>query len=426
MQIRRDRSALHFGRRARRRGPSWFFGFWLVAMAAAIGVIWQFSRVQTQVLAVVVGPPTPTTDAVTLAQLAEDAYWDGDLPNSILYYAQAYELTPDDMGIMFEYVRNLVYGSYEGRGFGFRSERALEVAEAAVAKFPNDPRALAAYTLALVSEERGEEAASAGIRAVDRAPEWAEARAYLSMAYREQERWLNAQETAQKAVDLNPNSVDARRSLALAMAFTGQFDIAISQYEQAIQSHPRLNVLYFELAPYYLVKQNYDAAIQAYDRVLANDSRNVKAWTRKCETFFQQRNDISARESCEQATELDPTYPDAWKQLGMVQYTSRNYEGSVDSFRTCIQLMTDAGWPLEDFLAECYTYQGLALHFLDECIDAMALFETSIQIGVGGRLEELTYEGMALCIRDDPDFSGQQLPTPIPPTDIPPEPIGIY
>jgi tetratricopeptide (TPR) repeat protein len=426
MQIRRDRSALHFGRRARRRGPSWFFGFWLVAMAAAIGVIWQFSRVQTEVLAVVVGPPTPTTDAVTLAQLAEDAYWDGDLENSILYYAQAYEMTPDDMGIMFEYVRNLVYGSYEGRGFGFRSERALEVAQAAVNKFPNDPRALAAYTLALVSEGRGEEAASAGIRAVDRAPEWAEARAYLSLAYREQDRWLNAQETAQKAVDLNPDSVDARRSLALAMAFTGQFDIAISQYEQAIQAHPRLNVLYFELAPYYIAKQNYDAAIQAYDRVLANDSRNVKAWTRKCETFFQQRNDISARESCEQATELDPTYPDAWKQLGMVQYTSRNYEGAVDSFSTCIQLMTDAGWKLEDHLGECYTYKGLAHQLLAQCDEGWPLFQTALQIGVTDRLLEITYQGMDLCVQVDSNFSNSDIPTPIPPTQPPPEPIGIY
>ncbi|MBI5930316.1 MAG: tetratricopeptide repeat protein [Chloroflexi bacterium] len=426
MQIRRDRSALHFGRRARRRGPSWFFGFWFFSMAAAVGVIWQFNRVQPEVLAVVMGPPTPTTDAVTLAQLAEEAYWQGDLDNSILYYSQAYEMTPEDMGIMFEYVRNLVYGSYDGRGFGFRADRALEVAQAAVDNFPNDPRALAAYTLALVSKDRGEEAASAGIKAVDRAPDWAEPLAYLSMAYREQERWLNAQETAQKAVDLNPNSVDARRSLALAMAFTGQFDIAISQYEQAIQAQPRLNVLYFELAPYYIVKGNFDAAIQAYDRVLANDSHNVKAWTRKCETFFQERNDISARESCEQAVELDPTYPDAWKQLGMVQYTSRNYEGSIESFQICVQLMTDGGWKLEDQLGECYTYQGLAYQLLAQCHLAMPVFEIALQTNPGQTLLNYIYIGMDYCIKGDSNYSGYQVPTAVPPTPIPPEPIGIY
>ena len=426
MQIRRDRSALHFGRRARRRGPSWFFGFWFFSMAAAVMVIWQLDRVQPQVLAVVMGPPTPTTDAVTLAQLAEEAYWQGDLNNSILYYSQAYQMAPEDMGIMFEYVRNLVYGSYDGRGFGFRSERALEVAEEAIDDYPNDPRALAAYTLALVAEGRGEEAASAGIKAVDRAPDWAEPRAYLSMAYREQERWLNAQETAQKAIDLNPNSVDARRALALAMAYTGEFDIAIGQFEQAIQAHPRLNVLYFELAPYYIVKGNFDAAIQAYDRVLGNDSRNVKAWTRKCETFFQQRNDISARESCEQAVELDPTYPDAWKQLGMVQYTSRNYEGSIISFQRCVELMTNDGWTLEEQLGECYTYQGLANQLLARCDLAVPLFEIGLQTEPSDTLKTFIYRGLELCIASDTNYSGYQVPTAVPPTAIPPEPIGIY
>ncbi|MCQ3932635.1 MAG: hypothetical protein DPW16_19470 [Chloroflexi bacterium] len=426
MQIRRDRSALHFGRRARRRGPSWFFGFWFFSMAAAVLVMWQMDRVQPEVLAVVMGPPTPTTDAVTLAQLAEEAYWQGDLDNSILYYSQAYELTPNDMGIMFEYVRNLVYGSYDGRGFVFRAERALEVAQEAVDNYPNDPRALAAYTLALVARDRGEEAAAAGIKAVDRAPDWAEARAYLSMAYREQERWLNAQETGQKAVDLNPNSVDARRALALAMAFTGQFDIAIGQFEQAIQAHPRLNVLYFELAPYYIVKGNFDAAIQAYDRVLANDSTNVKAWTRKCETFFQQRNDISARESCEQAVELDPTYPDAFKQLGMVQYTSRNYEGAVETFQICIDLMNQAGLKLEEQLGECYTYQGLAYQILAQCHLAMPVFEVALQTDPSDFLKNNIYIGMDYCIKGDTNYSGYQVPTAVPPTAIPPEPIGIY
>ncbi len=425
MRIRRDRSALYFGKR-RRRFRLWVFWVWFLGMAISLGVVWQFDNVQPEVLAVVLGPPTATPDAVTLAQLAQEAYWEGDLDDAIFYYAQASELEPTNTLIQFEYVRVLVYGSYAGRGFTFRAEEALAVASRTVELLPDDAHAQAAYALALIANDSNDVASAAALNATELAPSWAEPYAYLSLAYYGQNRFRSAAEQAQRAVDLDPNSVDARRALALAMAFSGNFDIAIRQYEAAIAIHPRLDALYFELAPYYIYLENYDAAIQAYDRILAHDPRNVKAWTRKCETFFQQRDDPSAQEACEQAIDLDATFPEAHKQLGMVRYARRNYEGSIESFETCILLMDLQGWDIEDRLVECYYLHGLAYYTLDRCEEAMPLFRTALETNPSGPPYELTLEGMRRCVDVDESITVDDIPTPAPPTPTPPPPIGIY
>lgn len=426
MQIRRDRSALHYGRRNRGRGTLWFFMVWILSMTIVLGIIWRFNAVQAQVEALVSGPATPTPNAVTIAEQAEEAYLAGDLDSSIQLYAQAAALEPENVPIHFEYVRNLVYGSYAGRGYAFRAEIALEVGESIADRKPNDPMARAAHALALIENRRADEGAAEALRATELAPDWAEAHAYLSLAYRAQNRWGLAQDKANEAVSLNPNSVDARRALALSLAFTGQWQVAINQYEQAISIHTKLDALYFELAPYYIVQENYDGAIQAYDRILANDPRNVKAWTRKCETYYRQRDDNNAQEACEQAIELDATFPEAHRQLGQVRYTRRNYEGSIESFETCIALMEDQGWKPEDRLEQCYYLQGLAYFLLDNCTAAAPLFDEAFQIDMTERGREITLEGIDLCVNADPAFDRGDIAPTLVPTAEPPPPIGIY
>ncbi len=427
MRIRRDRSSLHFGgRRSRAQRRLWLFWTWFLMMAAAVGVIWQFDHVQPEVLAVVMGPPTATPDAISLAQLAQDAFWDGNLEDAIVYYSQASELEPTNTYIQFEYVRVLVYGSYEGRGYAFREREALTVADRTVRLAPNDARAQAAYAMALIENDRSDEAAAAALRATELDPAWAEPHAYLSLAYGNQNRYRSAQEQAQLAVDLDANSVDARRALALSLAFFGEWDIVIRQYEAAIQIHPRLDALYFEVAIYYTILDNFDAAIQSYDRILAHDPRNVKAWTRKCETFFRQRDDASAQEACEQAVTLDPTFPEAHEQLGQVRYTRRNYEGAIESFETCIDLMVAQNWEWPDRLVKCYYLHGLAYYLLNRCDQAMPLLTDALLTEPEGAARDLTLQGMQQCAAVDDSITIDDLPTPAPPTATPPPPIGLY
>jgi tetratricopeptide (TPR) repeat protein len=325
MYIRRDKSNLHFGRQAKRRGSNLFFVIWLVMMAAILGVLWRFNSVQNWVLASIGNEPTATMDAISEARLGERAYLVGDIERAIEHYGRAAEMAPNNIDILFEYGRMLIYRSYAGRSYAFRAGQALEVAQKAVEVDQDNPRAQALLCYALLENDRAEEAIGAGLRAEQLAPDYAEARAYLSMAYRGAGRPNQAFQKADEAVQLDPNSLDARRALAISLAYVGEFDAAVQQYERAIQIHPRFDALYFELALYYKAQNNYDAAIAAYDQVLSMEPENVKAYTRKCETYFTMREDALAQESCEQAIQLDPTYAEAHRQLGMVRYTRRNY-----------------------------------------------------------------------------------------------------
>jgi tetratricopeptide (TPR) repeat protein len=425
MYIRRDRSNLHFGRQSRRRGSGLLLSIWLFVMFIVVAIIVRFNNVQNWVLASVAGEPTPTLEPVMLAQMGERAYQAGDIETAIQYYGEAATLAPNNLDILFEYGRMLVYRSYAGRSYRFRAAEALEVAEQAVEIAPNDAQAQALLCNALLENDRAEEAIGAGLRAVQLAPDYAEAHAYLAMAYYSAGRPNQAFEAADLAVQLNPNSLDARRALALSLAFVGEFDAAIQQYERAIQIHPRFDALYFELAQYYIARDNYDAAIAAYDQVLSMEPDNVKAYTRKCETYFRMRSDAQAQEACEQAIQLDPNYPEAHRQLGMVKYTRRNYEGAIEDFEKCAELQTDQGIPLEDQEIECYYIRGLAWSLLARCDQAWPVLQDALQMNPGENIKRLINEGLMLCV-DYGDNDISEIPTAIPPTPIPPEPIGIF
>jgi tetratricopeptide (TPR) repeat protein len=426
MYIRRDKSHLHFGSQRRKRGNTGLLVVWLVTMAVVIGIIWRFNSVQSWVLASVAGEPTPTWDAVTLAQLGERAYLAGDLETSIGYYEQAVQRRPEDIDLKFEYGRILIYRSYAGRNYYFRAQQALELAENAVELAPNNTRAQALLCIALLENNRAEEAISAGLRATQLAPDYAEAHAYLSLAYYRAGRPNQAFESGDKAVQLNENSLDARRALALSLAFVGEFDAAVEQYERAIQIHPRLDVLYFELAVYYIAQNNYDAAIASYDQVLAMEPDNVKAYTRKCETYFRMREDALAQEACEQAIQLDPTYPEAHRQLGMVRYTRRNYEGSIESFEACASLQEAQNVPLDEREIQCWYLRGLAWSLLADCDQAMPILTEALQMNPPDSIKDLIYQGMTSCATYEEKYDINDIPTPVPPTSIPPEPIGIF
>lgn len=413
MQIRRDRSRLHFGQRTHHRRPL-LAVVWVIVMAVVTAILLRFDSAQDWLLARIGSPPTTTPVAAVLAERAERAYLGGELAAAIDWYAQAAQLEPGNMGVAFEYGRMLIYRSYSGRSYASYANDALDLAGELVEAAPNDARALALLCWALVEAGRTQEAIGAGLRAIELAPDFSEAHAYLSLAYQQAQRSDYMLQQAERAVELNPRAVDARRALALALQTRGAIDAAISQYEQAIQLHPHLDALYFELAASYKAQQNYEAAIAAYDRVLALEPGNVKAYTRLCDIQYAVGEWSRAQEACEQAIMLDADYIDAYQQLGKIQYKRRNFEGAVETLAICADLEDRQGLALSAREVECTYIRALALAYLGDCDTAWPLFNDALLMDPNEDETRAVRDGMALCAEFEDAYDLADIPTPAP------------
>lgn len=207
-----------------------------------------------------------------------------------------------------------------------------------------------------------------------------------------------------------------RRAYAFPLTWVGRWNDAIAQLEQAIAINPNITAPYFELAALYRRLNQEEMAVAIYDRLIELDPNNARAWLRKCETYAAVGLFQEAEPFCQRALTIDPQYADAHRMQGQLRYSRRNYEGSIDSFNTCIALGGE--------FIECYYIRGLAHYFLGQCDQAWAVLNESLQRARVQPVIDAITIGLTNVTRNCAGYQGQQLPTPIPPTPIPPTPIG--
>jgi tetratricopeptide (TPR) repeat protein len=258
-----------------------------------------------------------------------------------------------------------------------------------------------------------------GLTALDLDPNFAPTYAYMSGAYVSLGRWRQAQEMGGKAIELDPNNIDARRAFAFSLNWTGRYDLAVQNLEAAIAIQPNLDFLYFELAGAYSGLKNEPAMIAIYERVLEMEPENVKAMVRMCETYFGLRIDNLAQFYCEEALDRDPTFARAWKQAGMIYYTRRNYESSIDAFETCVALSGSQ-------YVECWYLRGLAHYYLAQCDQAVPILQEGLAYTTEDSIKSIILDGLALCAQTDPNYDMSIVPTPAPTPTTVPTPIGIF
>jgi tetratricopeptide (TPR) repeat protein len=431
-RIRRNRSALGngliFGQK--RRGISlWFLLFWLVSMGVVALVVWQFNDIQPRVLAMVGSPATPTPSMVEYARLGDRAFWSGDLDGAVDHYRTAAQLMPDDVNVLYELARVLIYRSYgDIRNLGDIAE-AERWAEQAIRIAPNSARAQTIHCFALVRAGKSSDAVRACLRAIDLNPSDAEPHAYLSMASFDLGRTSTALEEARSAVELNPNSIDANSAYARALAFQGEFSAAMGHFENAIAVNPNLEFPYFELAffAYTLANRNngderqYRIAISAYSAVLERSPQSVKAYTRLCQTYLAMGEPRDAAGYCQQAIEIDPEYAPGWRWLGEVYHKSRNYEDAVESLKTCSDLETAQGVPVDARDSTCWWLRGVGYFILGDCERAMPILEDVLTWATDEIAIRETNRAIDKCATA---YQGMYVtPTPIPTATPRPTPI---
>jgi tetratricopeptide (TPR) repeat protein len=418
MYIRRDYSQPFFSSRRRRRG---FWRWLLLYVVGILAFLWfvdsQFSQLQTMALSAIGQAPPPTPFASQLATEGMNAYLRGQVREATALMERALAQQPTNIDYLYEYGRLLIDGD--------RAEEAVAIGQRAIEANPNDPRGYALRARAM--DLSGDSAnaipvAQAGLQ-IDSF--FAPLYTALSSAYGSINRYQQALQAGARAVELDPNDPNARRVYAFALINVGERDAAIAQLEQAVALNPTAPSPYFELAFQYRAAQRFEEAIATYEAVLAmgpEESTRARAYLRLCQTYWTVRDDAQAIGYCDDALAADPSLAEAYAQRGQVRYSRRNYEGAIEDFERCVGLGSDR--------IECFYLRGLAHYYLggEDCDDAWTILNESLvmitQRGIGDAVLNPTLEGLRLVTTNCSGYVGRGLPTPVPPTAIPPTPIG--
>jgi tetratricopeptide (TPR) repeat protein len=157
-------------------------------------------------------------------------------------------------------------------------------------------------------------------------------------------------------------------------------------------------------------------SVAIYNRVLEIDPNNARAYLRLCETYAAVGEFRDAEPFCDQALEIDPDYADAHRMLGQLRYSRRNYEGAIEEFQTCLDLGSEQ--------IECYYIRGLAHYFLGQCDLAWKWLNDSLARASDPSIINSINIGLGNIRVRCSGYVDVELPTSIPPTVIPPTPIG--
>jgi tetratricopeptide (TPR) repeat protein len=428
----------------------------ILIFALPIVAIWQEDAIQEQVLLNIGVAPTATPFAGERAAMAEDYYRAGDMANAARYYLMAVEQQPQNISYLYEY--GLVLIELD------RSEEAVTIGEQMIELDANDPRgyALKANAIAWTNPT---EAIPTALTGTEVDYDFPPLHGALATAYTRIGRYTEALREGDLAVrlDVDMNDPNVHRSYSLPLIYTSNYQEAIHQLEIAIGINPNLVGPYFELAALYrspAINQP-EVSVAIFYEILRLQPSNARAYLRLCETYAAAGLFQDAEAFCDAALDIDPNYASAHRMRGQLRYSRRNYEGAIESFQVCLllyaeqELGRDLVNPVEvennpnnvDLRAiensidldsldlngleiECIYVRGLAHYFLargDNCDlawdwlnralnhpESIESVKTNILLG----LENVTIN----C----PGYSGRTLPTPLPPTSIPPTPIGGF
>jgi tetratricopeptide (TPR) repeat protein len=416
MQIKRDYSQPFFSNRRRRHIGGRFLLIWgLVLGGFLLLVNTQFDRLQLMALDAVGMAPTSTPFASWWANKGYEAYVNGKLDDAMAAFEQAVNQQPNNVNYLYEYGRLLIEINKEGY-----PEKAVELGDRAIQAAPNDPRGYVLKAKGLVWTDNAADAVPVGLTGLEVDPNFAPLYAVLARAYTEIGRYQQGLSNGEKAVELDPMDIDARRSYAYSLIWVGERDEAINQLEDAVIINPNLTTPYFELAVQYVAKDEYELAVATYEKVLSLDQFNTKALLRLCETFSRIREDSQAEGYCEDAVNIDPNYMEAQRQLGVVRFNRRNYEGAIESFDKCLALATDTQ-PAD---IQCYYIKGLSHYYISDCDQAWQyLNEGAQRVGDNTQIMSIIQTGFQLVIDNCQAYRSQGIPT-LEPTTLAPTPFG--
>lgn len=208
------------------------------------------------------------------------------------------------------------------------SEQAMRSVRRSIELNPENPDAQYLLGFLLGDLGRADEAAEANRRAVMLNPTLTRAQANLSLEpYRSDATPSHGRKT----------SVGAHITLGRALRQKGYFKEALQEYEKAIEGGEADAEVLQAMLELYLLQRDTGAAIATSDRFARQFSPTAKAWNGRGVALQLEGRHAEAEEAYTRALGLDPTYPFAHNNLGVLLWHKDDTKGAINSFRRALQ-----------------------------------------------------------------------------------------
>ncbi|GAB4522698.1 MAG: hypothetical protein OHK0046_35620 [Anaerolineae bacterium] len=415
MQIKRDYTQPLFTgtRKPKRNYARILFFFGMMIGAVLVYVAANFETLQEDALEMVGMSPTATPLPSDLATIAANLVIQGELQQAADLFSAAIEQRPDNIDYLYEYGQLLIdMGDYS---------TPLELGDRILQVNPDEARGYALKARALVWAGNPTAAVPVAIAGLDIRPGYAPLYSMLARAYSDSGQYADGVEAGLRAIEADPEDVDSRRSYAHTLSYVGDSAEATRQLEIALMMDTNKIATYFELAFFYLAQNRDQEAIDLYDRVLAIQPRNARAMLRLCEAYRKVGQFQRAVGYCQDATETDPTYTDAFFQLGLLLYNdtsdSQNFTRARNAFARCSELNPDS--------LNCKYRLGLSYHYMGDCDNAWTILQEAL-VMAQGRALSAAVETATTHITEGLNAVGQSCPQygrilPTTPPEVTPE-----
>lgn len=427
--VRRDyRQSLFNKRHNRARSLRWILALYLLVFATGALLAANRQAVESELQLAVMSAldmrPEPTAFAAEYAMRGATLFREGRLEDALRLFERALAQQPTNIAYLYEYGKTLIELE--------RANEAVPVADRMIELAPQDVRGHALRASAQ-KWSAPDQAIQDALRGIDIDPDFAPLYAALAVAYTNIQRFTQALESGQRAIELDPNDSNNYRAYSTPLIFVGRWPEAIEALETAISISPNLTGAYFEVAAQYrnqFTANDPKMAVGIYQHIINNmnpsPADEAKAYLRICETYAGVNNANFARAEpyCRQAIRILPDYGSAYRELGRMQYNRRNYEGAIESFRTCERLQEN----LTRKDIECWYLRGLAHFWMNQCDDAWNVLHQALEIADRQFTEQATIDNINIGIFNITqlctNYIGVPTPTVPPPTPIPPTPVG--
>ena len=342
---------------------------WVMMM---LGGIWLIQQVTTGQIKPLFEPTlTPTRSVQSLLMEGDADFSAGNLNSAITSYQQVVDVDPNDAKTWADLARIQTYSSaflITDADKKARLLQALDSARKAVALAPDDSRvhAILAFTLdwnantTIYNDDPRQvdkflaEAEQESLTALQKDNSNTLALAYYAEVLLDQQKWNEAQQNINQALTHEDADqlMDVHRVNAAILETLGQYNLAITEYEKAIAIEPNFTFLYLRAGANYrrlafaiqdpkAAKPVYVKSLEYFDKAARiNEQIGVKdptPYLSISRTYSQLGEFFAAARNVQKALSFEPTNADIYGQLGIVYFRSRNYEGSIFSFKCAIR-----------------------------------------------------------------------------------------